>query len=217
MSNIKFLGIHINDSMNWGCHVESIIPELSLAYHIMRSIKPYMPINTMKTIYYSYFNTIMRYGLFLWRNSPHSLKIFRMQKKIIRIMTDCNNRASYRNLCRKLEILPFASQHIFSLMLFMVNNKNLFVLNSDKHNVSVRHANNLYQPSCNFTVYEKGVYRMGIMVNNNLPPYIKDESDNPQKFKTYLLHFLHAHYFYSIEEYFQYKTSASYRLITSKH
>jgi hypothetical protein len=163
----------------------------------------------------------MSYGLFLWENSPHSLKIFRMQKKkkkkIIRIMTGCNNRPSCRNLFRKLEILPLASQHIFSLMFFVVINKSLFVLNSDKHNVSVRHANNLYQPSSNFTVHQKGVYCMGINVYNNLPRNIKDESYNPRKFKTYLLHFLHAHYFYSIEEYFQYKISASYRLITSKH
>jgi hypothetical protein len=38
---------------------------------------------------------------------------------------------------------------------------------------------------------------MGIKVHNNLPPYIKEESHNPRKFKTYLLHFLHTHYFYS--------------------
>jgi hypothetical protein len=214
---IKFLGILINDSMNWSYHVESIIPKLSSGCYILRSIKPYMPINTMKTIYYSCFNTIMSYGLFLWENLPHTLKIFRMQKMIIRIMTSCNNRASCRNLFRKLEILPLASQYIFSLMLFMISNKNLFVLNSDKHNVSVRHANNLYQSSSNFTVYQKGVCYMGIKVYNNLPPDINDESYNPTKFKTYLLHFPHAHYFYSIEEYFQYKTSASYRLITSKH
>jgi hypothetical protein len=129
-------------------------------------------------------------------------------------MTSCS---SCRNLFRKFEILPFTSQYIFSLMLFVVNNKNLFVLHSDKHNTSVRHANNLYQPSSNFTVYQKEVYCMGIKVYNNFPPDIKDESYNPRKFKTYLLHFLYAHYFYSIEEYFQYKTSASYRLITRKN
>jgi hypothetical protein len=102
-------------------------------------------------------------------------------------------------------------------MLFVVNNKNLFVLNSDIHNISIRHTNNFYQLSSNFTVYQKGVQCMGIKVYNNLPPYIKEESHSPRKFKTHLLHFLHTHYFYSIEEYFQYKTSASYRLITSKH
>jgi hypothetical protein len=132
-------------------------------------------------------------------------------------MTGCNNRASCRNLLRKLEILPLASQYVFSLTLFVVNNKNLFVLNSDKYNISMKHTNNLHQPSSNFTVYQKGVHCMGIQVHNNLPPYIKEESHNSRKFKTFLLHFLHTHYFCSVEEYFQYKTSESYRLITSKH
>jgi hypothetical protein len=46
---------------------------------------------------------------------------------------------------------------------------------------------------------------MGIKIYNNLPPHIKKELYNPRKFKTYLLYFLHTHYFYFIEEYFQYK------------
>lgn len=94
LSNVKFLGMHINDSMNWSSHADCITPKLSSACYVMRSIKPYMPLNTLKTIYYSYFNTIMSYGLFIWGNSPHSLRIFRMQKKIIRIMTGCNSRVS---------------------------------------------------------------------------------------------------------------------------
>jgi hypothetical protein len=55
-----------------------------------------------------------------------------MQKKIIRIMTGCNSRVPCRNLVRKLEILPLAAQYILLLMLFVVNNKNLFILSSEK-------------------------------------------------------------------------------------
>jgi hypothetical protein len=61
-----------------------------------------------------------------------------------------------------------------------------------------------------------GVRNIFIKAYNNLPPYVKEESQNPRKFKTCLVHFLQTHYFSSIEEYFQYKTR-SYRLITSKH
>jgi hypothetical protein len=53
LSNIKFVGININDSMNWSGHVEYIIPKLSSACYIMRNVKPYKPLNTLKTIYYS--------------------------------------------------------------------------------------------------------------------------------------------------------------------
>ena len=61
---IKFLGIYIRDSINWSCHIEYIIPKLSSACYIMRSIKPFISLNTLKTIYYSYFIAIIIYGLF---------------------------------------------------------------------------------------------------------------------------------------------------------
>jgi hypothetical protein len=90
--NIKFLGIYLQDSINWNCHIDYIMPKLSSACYIMRSIKPIMSINTLKTVYYSCFNAIITYGLPFWGNSPHSIKIFKTQKRIIRIMTGYNNR-----------------------------------------------------------------------------------------------------------------------------
>ena len=52
IAHIKFLGIYIHDSMNWSRHIEYIIPKLSSACYIMRSIKPFMFLNTLKTVYY---------------------------------------------------------------------------------------------------------------------------------------------------------------------
>jgi hypothetical protein len=67
--------------VNWSGHVDYIIPKLSSACYIIRSVKPYMPLNTLKSIYYSYFNTVMSYGLLFWGNSQQSSRIFIMQKK----------------------------------------------------------------------------------------------------------------------------------------
>jgi hypothetical protein len=124
-------------------------------------------------------------------------------------MISCKSRVSCRNLFRRLKILPLASQYILSLMLFVVNNKNLFILNSENHTKSTRQSNNFYQPTSNFTVYQKGVYYMGIKVFNNLPLHIEDISNNPRKFEICLKRFLHTHYFYAIDEYFQYKPIVS--------
>jgi len=118
----------------------------------MMSIKPFMSLNTLKTVYYSYFNAVISYGL------PHAMKIFRMQKRIVRIMMGYKNRVSCRNLSIRLEILPFVSQYILLLMLFVVKNKNLFTLNSENHTKSTRQFNNFYQPITNFTIYQRGVH-----------------------------------------------------------
>jgi len=130
LPKIKFLGICVHDSVNWSCHIEYIIPKQSSACYIMRSIKPFMFPNTLKTIYNSYFNANISYFLPFGGNSLYDIKIFRIQKRIVRIMMGCKNGVSCRNVFRRLEILPFVSQYILLLMLFVVKNKNLFILNS---------------------------------------------------------------------------------------
>ena len=67
-------------------------------------------------------------------------------------------------------------------MLFAVKNKHLFTLNSENHTKSTRQLNNFYHPITNLTVYQRGVHYMGIKIFNNLPPYIKDISNNVKKF-----------------------------------
>ena len=102
--------------------------------------------------------------------------------------------------------LPVFNSTSIPLMLFAVKTQNLFTLNSENHTKSTRQFNDFYQPITNFTIYQMGVYYTGIKIFNNLPPYIKDISINVRKFEIYLKRFLHIHSFYSIEEYFQYKS-----------
>jgi hypothetical protein len=123
-------------------------------------------------------------------------------------MMDCKNRVSCRNLFRRLGILPLVSQYVILLMLFVVGNKNHFTLNSQIYTKSTRQINNFYHPTTNFTAYQNGVHYMGTKIVNGLPPNFKDISNNVRKFEISLKQFLHipVHCFYSIEEYFQYKS-----------
>jgi hypothetical protein len=51
--------------------------------YAVRSVKPFLTINTLKMIYYSYFHSIMIHDPLFWGNAPESIKTFRLQKKII--------------------------------------------------------------------------------------------------------------------------------------
>ena len=70
-------------------------------------------------------------------------------------MLGCKQRVSCRNLFKKLKTLPLASQYIHLLMLFIVNNTNLFTLNTEHYATSTRQLNNFYQPMTSFTTYER--------------------------------------------------------------
>ena len=124
-------------------------------------------------------------------------------------------------------------------MLFVVKNKHLFTLDSENRTKSTRQFSIFYLPITNLAIYQRGVHYMGInplnaelnpirhlrallgahhifhvsglrvKIFNNLPPYIKDISNNVKKYEICLKRFLRIHSFYSTEEYFQHKSITS--------
>jgi hypothetical protein len=80
----------------------------------------------LKMICYAFFHLALSYGIIFWGNSLHNSIIFRLQKKVIRIMEGCGNRVLCRSLFKKLQILPYKSQYMLSLLMFVVQNKTFF-------------------------------------------------------------------------------------------
>jgi hypothetical protein len=54
-----------------------------------------------------------------------------------------------------------------------------------------------------------GIHYMGVKIYNNLPQSIKDVSSKDRDFENCLKRFLHTRSFYSLDEYFQHKSSAN--------
>jgi hypothetical protein len=203
ITNTKFLGLFTNYTLSWKTHIEYIMPKLRSACYVTRSVKPHLSQNTLKMIHYSYFHSIMTYGLLFWGHSSDSVKIFRVQKKIIRNTLGCRSRDSCRNLFTKLKILPLPSQFILSLLLFVMTNRNQYTFNSEVYHIDTRQHFNFHQPLSGLVKYERGVYCLGVKVFNGLPSYIKDASNSPKRFKLILKDFLHENSFYSLDKYFK--------------
>ena len=101
-----------------------------------------------------------------------------------------------------MEILPFYSQYIFSLLLCVVNNKHLFTKNLDVHNHDTMSANNFHLLIYNLTKYQKGAHYAVIENFNHRPTHIKSVANEIQVFKRTLKRFLLDNSFYYIGEYF---------------
>jgi hypothetical protein len=96
VNDIKFWGLKINIILSWKTHRDNILPKLRSACFAMRSVKTYVSQQMLKIIYYSYFNSIMSYGIMFWGHSASNIRVFRLQKRIIRIMMGCRSIDSYR-------------------------------------------------------------------------------------------------------------------------
>jgi len=62
-------------------------------------------------IYFSSVHDIISYGIIFGGNSGYSNTIFKLQKRVIRIMMNARNTESCRELFKKLNILPLHSQY----------------------------------------------------------------------------------------------------------
>jgi hypothetical protein len=179
--NTQFLGLTLDNTISWRTHIDTIIPKLSSACFALRVVKPFLSQDSLKMVYYSYFQSIMTYRLIFWGNSHYSNIIIRLQKRIIRILVGIRGRDSCREHFKKLKILPLQSQYILSLLLFVIDNGDYFKVNSEIHNINTSNKLNLHLLLSNLSVYHKGTYYSGIKVFNSLPSKIKDLSVPQQK------------------------------------
>ena len=201
VSSVKFLGLLVDDTLSWGQHINQLASKLSSACYAIRTLTPLLSKNAIRMLYFSYAHSIISYGIIFWGNSSNSIKIFKQQKKILRIMTNSKKIESCRKLFKKMKILPFYCQYILSLSMYMVNNKHLFTKNLEIHSHSTRMASNFHVPTAKLTKYQKGAHYMGIKIFNHLPGYIKGLINEKQIFKNTLEKFLLDNIFYSINEY----------------
>jgi hypothetical protein len=100
--------------------------------------------------------------------------------------------------------------------MFLLKNMDIFISNSDIHSIHTKQGLDLHYPAYKLTKVLKGVSFTGIRLFNNLPYSIKILSNDVWElweaptdvniFKYSLTKFLHVGSFYSLGEYFEWKT-----------
>ena len=108
VKSIQFLGMRIDNNVIWKNHVEQIPPELSAAYFLIRNLIHTLNPDILCMVYFVYFHLVLQYGIIFWGNSTHVHQVFKLQKRVVRVMFGVGLRSSHRSLFRKLNILPFA-------------------------------------------------------------------------------------------------------------
>jgi hypothetical protein len=156
-------------------------------------------------IYFNQAQSLISYGIIFWGQSSEASKIFIMQKKILRIIYNLNPRDTCRNTFTQNHIMIFYSYYIYSLILFALNNKELFDLNIQIHQYNTRIKDNMHLTNMNFTKVKKGPCFSCIRMFNHLPNNVKSLDFNIKTHKKILKNFFQENPFYSVDEYLMYK------------
>ena len=148
----KVLGVLIDNHLKWMCHIDHILPKFSTAGFVIRQLFYVLNLETLRMAYFAYFHSIIRYGIIFCGNATNKCKALKLQKRVIRIMSGAEPRASCRDLFWKLKTLPVPCQYILSLMLYNPNN---FQTGLEGHELHTRSKNQLFIPIANLTSVQK--------------------------------------------------------------
>jgi len=62
-NSTRFLGLIIDSSLSWKDHISEQISKLIKARYALRVIKPFMFLDVIKMIHYSYVHSVISYGI----------------------------------------------------------------------------------------------------------------------------------------------------------
>jgi hypothetical protein len=77
----KFLGLQIDNNLNWKKHIQYFFPKLISACFPMRTVTPLLKVDTLKLIYFAYFHSIMSKTVNFWGNSTDSKEYLSSKRK----------------------------------------------------------------------------------------------------------------------------------------
>ncbi len=103
VNDFNFLGITINNHLNWQSHTNKIANKISKTIGILNKLKHFLPPNTLYSMYNALILPHINYGLLLWGHQAH--RIFKLQNKAIRIISLSKYNAHTSPIFKRLQLL----------------------------------------------------------------------------------------------------------------
>ena len=150
VENFNFLGLTISETLSWKEHTDKIRIKISKIIGVMSRVKYHVSKKILLTIYNSLILSHLHYGILCWGFCSH--KLFKSQKKAIRVICKSKYNAHTDKLFKELKLLKiedifrlqclkfyYRLQHNELPHYFATNFR--FTQNADVHNRQLRHRN----------------------------------------------------------------------------
>ena len=86
-NSVKYLGVRIDEFLNWHDQVNNIAVKLNRANALLLKIRNYVNTKTLRNIYYTIFDSHRTYSCIVWAQNINTVnKLIILQKKALHIM-----------------------------------------------------------------------------------------------------------------------------------
>ena len=184
VTKIKFLGVIIDEKLNWKYHISQLSSTLSRNIGIINKIRNKLPYDALVTLYDSMVLSHLNYCCIVWGSTYHSNleTILKLQKKSLRIITKSSYRAHSEPLFYKLNKLNIFDICKLQTAVFVFNSLQCspatqvfysrFKFTSLMKQYDTRTTNRLVVPFCRTDIRKNSIACSGPLIWNSLPEYV---------------------------------------------
>ena len=187
VEHTKFLGVIIDNRLKWNFHVNLIKRKISKGFGVICKAKRLMKKETLVTLYYSFVYPYLQYGIIAWGSTYDNVinPIFRLQKKIVRVISSSRWHAPSDPIFKSLKLLPLYKIYILNVMMFMYKIHfemfpnifgDMFVQNSEIHGYDTRQSNNYHVQIWHLELVRRSIRIQGVhfwnLIQNQINCYV---------------------------------------------
>ena len=185
VSEIKFLGVTVDNKLTWKPHILNICKTLSRNIGIINKLKHSFPLTPLLMLYSSLILPYINYGILVWGKTHNYLldKLITLQKKSLRIICNTTARSHTEQLFFKHKILNVKDLYLFQLGQFMYKYNinalpnifnSIFQKNQSFHNYPTRQSNEFHLPRLRTLLAQNTFLYTGPKYWNSLDNEIKN-------------------------------------------
>ena len=80
VENVVFLGITINNKLNWNSHINKVTNKISKTVGILNKLRSFLPSGVLQTIYNTLILPHMTYGILAWGRHINAIHTFKKEQ-----------------------------------------------------------------------------------------------------------------------------------------
>ena len=192
VSSIKFLGVVLNDRLNWSDHKTYIKTKISKNIGILNRCRKILNLNDILTMYNSFVLPYLSYCLPLWGNShiPENDIIKKIQNKTLRLISNTKRtQKAWAKLSHlkilpiedlyKLEVAKVCHNHIYGKLPITFENNVMPKLSVMMHTANTRQSTDInyhFDTASKLTMANKSFTAECVRIWNNIPYDIKRQT-----------------------------------------
>ena len=193
-NSIKFLGITLNDKLNFKEHIEYICSKVSKSIGLLYRLNKFLPSDSLKMLYHTLVVPHISYGIEAWYGAPQCARsrVKVLQKKAIRAIYSLPYNSHTHDHFKSNQLLKLDDIYYLKIAIHMYTqfNSRNFSTNEDVHLYNTRNRNNIAIPRCNRSKTQLYWLYRGTQLWNSIPYLIRDCGKVKKFRKLYKSHLL---------------------------